>query len=242
MISLIKFLLGVIGFGHQDTELQCATNLSYIGAGLSRTGTQTLKQYFSSFDVNVYNIETAMTHDDKHFDYFNDELSVLPLNHNCRMTLDIPLNFYYRELHNVYPNATIIVSYRDADSWVHSFEQVCKTFYPLLSFPFFIDFEFAIDMYSKLNCSFKKKLLSIELLNRTACLHGYEMYYEEVFEYIKQNDVTSIVYETNNLPNMTFKNSSFQLYMIWLNIVIVQQLAYSLILFLSIFVMEWLVH
>ena len=61
--SPLKFLLGVLGLlpsNHHVGTNTCPAHLEVIGAGLSKTGTQSTKIAFETLGYNVYNVESMM--------------------------------------------------------------------------------------------------------------------------------------------------------------------------------------
>ncbi len=108
-----------------------ATNMRLIGAGLPRTGTLTQKlaleqlgfdpcyhwvNLLADLDV-VEQWERALDGDGQWAEIFGD----------AHATVDWPGGYFYRELMDVYPDAKVLLSVREPESWERSFRQTIWT-------------------------------------------------------------------------------------------------------------------
>src|SRR5665213_347611 len=108
-----------------------ATNMRLIGAGLPRTGTLTQKlaleqlgfdpcyhwvNLLADLDV-VEQWERALDGDGQWLEIFGE----------AHATVDWPGGYFYRELMDFYPDAKVLLSVRDPESWERSFRQTIWT-------------------------------------------------------------------------------------------------------------------
>ena len=163
--SPFKFLLGVLGIinSHDAPPAYstCPTQLEVIGAGLSKTGTQSTKIAFETLGYQVYNVESMMYYG--HLDLVTSiytsqgeekQAYVKELHHKILETgstvvLDIPCNFLFEELHQLSPHANVLLSVRDSsEKWLSSIQRTFHAFAPLVTWPY--SFFFDIETYSRM--------------------------------------------------------------------------------------------
>ena len=164
--SPFKFLLGVLGIlnSHEPSVVEhttCHEQLEVIGAGLSKTGTQSIKLAFESLGYKVYNVESMMYYG--HLDLvtsiyqstgsqqqtYIEELNHKILETGATVVLDIPCNFMFEELHALNPQANVLLSVRDsAERWLTSIKKTFHAFAPLVSWPY--SFFFDLETYSRM--------------------------------------------------------------------------------------------
>ncbi len=163
--SPFKFLLGVLGIlNSHDTRTnppQCPTHLEVIGAGLSKTGTQSTKFAFESLGYKVYNVESMMYYGHldlvtsiyKSSNHEERNTRIETLHHKILETgstvvLDIPCNFLYKELHSLNPQAQVLLTIRDSPGkWTQSIQKTFHAFAPLITWPY--SWFFDLETYSR---------------------------------------------------------------------------------------------
>lgn len=164
--SPLKFLLGVLGLLNSHDEYvaspTCPAHLEVIGAGLSKTGTQSTKFAFESLGYKVYNVESMMYY--KHLDLVTSiyESTTLEERHEkikvfnskiletgSTVVLDIPCNFLYKELFELNPQAQVLLTTRDtAQKWTQSIQKTFHAFAPLITWPY--SWFFDLETYSRM--------------------------------------------------------------------------------------------
>jgi hypothetical protein len=138
------------------------TFIRYVGAGLSRTGTQSLARYFQLQNIYVYNqisvmqqsdlqivrwAVPCMKHDDPAFLFMYDRILRAGKNLSGIATLDVPANFCYQQiiqhqlLQNISPaDMTIVLSNRRGVPWLNSMQSLVQAFAPLNGWPYSLIF------------------------------------------------------------------------------------------------------
>lgn len=185
--SPFKFLLGVLGIlnSHEPSadHTTCHGQLEVIGAGLSKTGTQSIKLAFEALGYKVYNVESMMyyghldlvtniyqTHGDKRQAYI-EELNNKILETGSTVVLDIPCNFMFQELHALNPQAKVLLSQRDSSKkWLASIKKTFHAFAPLVSWPY--SFFFDLETYSR-------------MIWFEECTHGVDIWEPWFFPWVK---------------------------------------------------------
>jgi len=142
-----------------DSELVTEdTFIQYVGAGLSRTGTQSMARYFQLQNIHVYNQISVMQqsdlhivrwavpcvkHDDPAFLLMYDRILRAGKNFSGIATLDVPANFCYQQIvrhqlqRNISPSdMTIVLTERPGIPWLNSMQSLVQAFAPLHGFPF----------------------------------------------------------------------------------------------------------
>ncbi|CAH8429703.1 unnamed protein product [Schistosoma rodhaini] len=111
-----------------------SNDLFIIGAGQMRTGTTSLKfalqllynqSCYHMYDI-IYHYQES--HIQKWINLFNMNKKFINIEkihwndifNECRFAVDYPTCVFYKELMKIYPNAKVILTVRDADSWVSS--------------------------------------------------------------------------------------------------------------------------
>lgn len=165
--SPLTFLLGVLGVLNPYTiplsnTTSCPAHLDVIGAGLSKTGTQSTKMAFEQLGYQVYNVESMMFH--KHLELVTriyetpdeetrleliEELHDKILETSATVVLDIPCNVLFDGLRVFSPAAKVLLTVRDdAQKWVQSVQKTFHAFAPIVGWPF--SFYFDIETYSRM--------------------------------------------------------------------------------------------
>ena len=151
--SPFKFLLGVLGIlNSHDTAIEhhsCPSHLDVIGAGLSKTGTQSTKFAFESLGYKVYNVESMMYYG--HLDLVTSiyqtqgeerheklvEFNSKILETGSTVVLDIPCNLLYKELFELNPDAQVLLTIRDTpQKWTQSIQKTFNAFAPIIGWPY----------------------------------------------------------------------------------------------------------
>ena len=109
--------------------------LEVIGAGFGRTGTLSLKIALEKLGFSqCYHMAEVFQHPE-HLPVWEravrgERVDWSEVFEGYRAAVDWPACSYWREYYHLYPNAKVILSVRDADSW---FESVMNTIYPTSS-------------------------------------------------------------------------------------------------------------
>jgi hypothetical protein len=108
--------------------------LEIIGAGFGRTGTTSLKRALEHLGYKCYHMEEVPRNlDHGHLEHWYDKYEGKPglpfeeVFERYTATVDFPGCTYYRELMDVYPDAKVLLSVRDSESWWKSFDALMKT-------------------------------------------------------------------------------------------------------------------
>lgn len=111
--------------------------LKVIGAGWGRTGTESLKKALEILGFGKCYHAFELIKDGKRIEYWEqlargEKPDYEQLFKGYQSAVDFPAAIYYKEFMEQYPDAKVILSYRDAESW---FESASKTILkPLPSF------------------------------------------------------------------------------------------------------------
>ncbi|KNC97027.1 uncharacterized protein SPPG_07427 [Spizellomyces punctatus DAOM BR117] len=110
--------------------------LEIIGAGFGRTGTKSLQLALQQLGFPCYHMTEAIQHPTD-FAVWTDahdgkQVDLTQIFNKYTATLDWPACDFWKELMEVYPNAKVILSVRDADTW---YESVRETVYKLNMLP-----------------------------------------------------------------------------------------------------------
>jgi hypothetical protein len=101
--------------------------LEIIGAGFGRTGTHSLKLALEALGfAKCYHMDELINDHPDHVRYWKDVLDGKPGNWDVlfsgyRAAVDAPVFLCYRELMTRYPEAKVILTLRNAESWYKSF-------------------------------------------------------------------------------------------------------------------------
>lgn len=110
-----------------------AGELKVIGAGFGRTGTLSLKAALEELGFGpCYHMTEVFSHP-QHIAYWVAAAEGNPVDwkgllNNYQATVDWPACTFYEELMRVYPDAKVLLTVRNPDSW---YESVSSTIYPL---------------------------------------------------------------------------------------------------------------
>lgn len=102
-------------------------SLKIIGAGIGRTGTHSLKLALEELGFGpCYHMEELIVHHPENIKYWIDAKAGKPTNWDkvfdgFQSAVDLPTFFFYKELMNAYPNAKVILTMRNPESWYKSF-------------------------------------------------------------------------------------------------------------------------
>ena len=100
--------------------------LQIIGAGFGRTGTSSLKAAFEQLGFGPsYHMKEVFKNGDSHIQCWRDAAAGKPVNWetvfaNYKSTTDFPASCFYKELMEAYPEAKVVLTIRDFDSWYKS--------------------------------------------------------------------------------------------------------------------------
>jgi hypothetical protein len=156
----IVFLAGVLGLvpsqmSSQPNDQMCAAKFSVIGAGLSKTGTQSIKRALESANHQVYNVESMMARreldqvvaihaaePEQRAELVSQFVHQL-LDDGYDATMDIPFSFLVEDCLKLDNTSTVLLSVRDsAETWFSSVEQTFDAFAGLAGWPFVWWFDF----------------------------------------------------------------------------------------------------
>ncbi len=102
--------------------------LAVIGAGFGRTGTESMKLALERLGLGpCYHMTEVLPNPDRVAEWRQTSAGVLPdwdvTFAGFGATVDWPAAFFWRELAAFYPNAKILLTVRDADSWYDSMDK-----------------------------------------------------------------------------------------------------------------------
>jgi Sulfotransferase domain len=111
--------------------MAAVTDMRLIGAGLPRTGTLTQKLALErlGFEPCYHWVNVIADLDQVHlWDRAMDGAGPWEeIFHGARATVDWPGGYFYRELMDVYPDAKVLLSVREGESWERSFRETIWT-------------------------------------------------------------------------------------------------------------------
>jgi len=124
------------------------TNLLVIGAGLSRTGTSSLKValeqllggpcYHGSVPTSTHPHHLQVWENARESGRLDDKVARSVLT-GYLAAVDWPANFWHRELAEIFPHAKVVLTVRDARAWYRSVSTLqlysIHSFEPLLLYP-----------------------------------------------------------------------------------------------------------
>ncbi|TPX58473.1 hypothetical protein SpCBS45565_g07997 [Spizellomyces sp. 'palustris'] len=110
--------------------------LEIIGAGFGRTGTKSLQLALQQLGFPCYHMTEAIQHP-ADFSVWADahdgrQVDLTQIFENYAATVDWPACDFWKELMEIYPDAKVILSVRDADKW---YESVRESIYRLNTLP-----------------------------------------------------------------------------------------------------------
>lgn len=115
--------------------------LKVIGAGLARTGTLSLKAALEELGFGpCYHMMELFNHMDAHLGFWNNAARRKPVDWqaflaNYQAAVDVPASLFYKELMQLYPDAKVVLTIRNASNW---YDSVRETILPHR--PFYADF------------------------------------------------------------------------------------------------------
>ena len=101
--------------------------LKIIGAGVGRTGTHSLKLALEELGFGpCYHMEELIMHNPQNVKYWVDAKAGKPVDweevfKGFQSGVDLPIFFFYKDLMKKYPDAKVILTTRNPDSWYKSF-------------------------------------------------------------------------------------------------------------------------
>jgi Sulfotransferase domain len=111
--------------------MEAATDMRVIGAGLPRTGTLTQKLALEQLGFAPCYHWVNVLADLDQVELWNRALDGEgpweEVFHGARATADWPGGYFYRELMDVYPDAKVLLSVRDPETWERSFRETIWT-------------------------------------------------------------------------------------------------------------------
>lgn len=155
--------------------------MKIIGAGYGRTGTTSIKEALEHLGYPCYHMEEVVKNVKRgHFEQWDDAFNGRPVDWDAlfdeyEATADFPGCVFYRELMEAYPDAPVILSVRDSESWWNSFSKllVISIGAGRLSFlPFFRKFSGMMD--NVINNVFDGDI------GKDNCIKTYERHNEDV--------------------------------------------------------------
>lgn len=202
--SPFTFLLGILGIlspTQTPHPVQtCTSQLEVLGAGLSKTGTQSLKVAFETLGYQVYNVESMM-----YFGHLDQVMAIHETTNQTRkqelvcdfqqkildtgatVTLDAPANLFVPELMKCSPDAHVLLTVRDSPhEWTRSIQKTIHAFVPLTGRPymwffdiksygefFFSDCVDTIDVWEPWYFPWIQIAHRYSTANNTACMEVY---------------------------------------------------------------------
>ncbi len=104
-----------------------------IGAGFGRTGTSSLKDALELLlGGRCYHMEEIILHKADHWAWYNFATGATPamdwraLLKDYVACVDFPICIYYRELMDAFPEAKVVLSLRNPESWWHSWRRLMR--------------------------------------------------------------------------------------------------------------------
>jgi sulfotransferase family protein len=107
--------------------------MKLIGAGLPRTATTTQMIALEQLGLPCYHMRNLMTNMEGHLPLWYDAMAGRgdweKLFEGCTSAVDWPAAFFYRELMDVYPDAKVLLSVRNHESWERSMRDTIWAIY-----------------------------------------------------------------------------------------------------------------
>jgi hypothetical protein len=107
--------------------------MKLIGAGLPRTATTTQKVALEMLGLPCYHMRELLTNMEEHVPLWDDACEGRGdwdrLFDGYTSTVDWPAAFFWRELMDVYPDAKVLLSVRDHESWERSMKETVWAIY-----------------------------------------------------------------------------------------------------------------
>ena len=184
--------------------------IEIIGAGLGRTGTYTLKVALEQLGFSrCYHMTDLLSHPKQvlHWHELKDsgKTNWQELFGDCRAVVDYPGCLYYREIKAAYPEAKVILTVRDPDTW---YESVLKTLYklrprkPLALLAMFLRlivsarFRAILPVYLFADIIIWKEQFKSRFANKEMAIKIFKQHYNEVKAAIPDDQL--LVYDVND--------------------------------------------
>jgi hypothetical protein len=177
-------------------------SLQIIGAGFGRTGTKSLQLALETLGYGkCYHMEALLRNPEgvKHWADAYNESSVNwnALFQGYNSIVDFPGSMYYKELHNYYPEAKVILSVRDPESWYQSALKTIYAFDPgpaikiklLLKMPFSSTARNLFKVIQLNDKSIWKKFFEGKFEDKAYAINKFNTHIEEVKQTIPENQL-----------------------------------------------------
>lgn len=181
--------------------------LKIIGAGLGRTGTHSLKLALEELGFGkCYHMDELIGHTPQNVSYWIDAKAGKTVNweelfNGFQSAVDIPTFYFYKEFMKIYPDAKVILTTRNADSWYKSFgdtiiKQAKPDFFRILSMS--IRLPFKKKLRQQLNVfkyagGFLKEFFPEGFQNKTETIKFYNDWNKRVMETVPKEKL--LVYD-----------------------------------------------
>ena len=177
-------------------------SLQIIGAGFGRTGTKSLQLALETLGYGkCYHME-ALLRNPEGVKHWTDAYNETPVNWNAlfegyNSIVDFPGSMYYKELHNYYPEAKVILSVRDPESWYQSALKTIYAFDPgpaikiklLLKMPFSSTARNLFKVIQLNEKSIWKKFFEGKFEDKANAINKFNRHIEEVKQTIPENQL-----------------------------------------------------
>jgi hypothetical protein len=177
-------------------------SLQIIGAGFGRTGTKSLQLALETLGYGkCYHME-ALLRNPEGVNYWTDANNETPVNWNAlfegyNSIVDFPGSMYYKELHNYYPDAKVILSVRDPESWHQSALKTIYAFDPgpaikiklLLKMPFSSKARNLFKVIQLNDKSIWKKFFEGKFEDKAYAINKFNWHIEDVKQTIPKNQL-----------------------------------------------------
>ena len=155
--------------------------MKIIGAGFGRTGTVSLQQAFERLGYPCYHMQEVMkAYDRGQVEQWTkvlhgEEIDWQALFSGYEATVDFPACVFYRELMEAFPDAKVVLSVRDAQSWWKSYSKLIRLVLRTQFFNF-------VPMFRKF-AAMNNRLIDYVFdgqMTEEACIRRYNQHIEEV--------------------------------------------------------------
>lgn len=206
-------------------------SIQVIGAGFGRTGTKSLQLALEILNFNkCYHMEALLRNPD-HVKQWKNAYLEKPVDWDLifkdyKAIVDFPGSMYYKELAIHYPEAKVILTTRDPDSWYKSALRTIFSFDPgvklkmkmLLKLPFSSKARDLLNLVILNDKSIWKKFFEGKFKNKEYTISKFNTHIEEVKQTIPENRL--LVFEVKQgwqplcdflnlpVPNISFPNTN----------------------------------